>query len=105
MSVGEQSKTTSEYYTTQGWLLDDLVLSGPRFQHAPRVSAFLPPAQLLDTIAEHEKNGIPLVIDGWQNHPAWPKETFTLEWLEQNAAKQSAYFTILDAFEELDTSI
>lgn len=65
--------------STTSWTADSLLHSGPNFQPIPRVSAFSP--GLSDAIATHLERGMPLVIEGWHEHPKWPKEIFDLKYL------------------------
>jgi hypothetical protein len=87
----EEGSAKDTPYSTFGWDPENIVASGTRFRHAPRVSASMPRDEMLATIAEHEKSGVPLVIEGWHQHPDWPGELFTLDWLEQHAPQQSQY--------------
>ncbi|KIM48921.1 hypothetical protein M413DRAFT_90130 [Hebeloma cylindrosporum] len=64
--------------STRGWSLDLLLETGPNFHDVRRVSITSP--DLRDTIRDvFEVKGRPLVIEGFHQHPQWPKEIFTLE--------------------------
>lgn len=69
--------------STRGWSLNLLLETGPNFHDVRRVSATSP--DLGDTIRNiFEIKGRPLVIEGFHQHPQWPKEMFTLEHFEKN---------------------
>jgi hypothetical protein len=72
--------------STRGWSLDLLLETGPNFHGVHRVSATSP--DLGDTIRNvFEVKGRPLVIEGFHQHPQWPKEMFTLEHFGNNMEK------------------
>lgn len=69
--------------STRGWSLDLLLETGPNFHNVHRVSATSP--DLGNTIRNvFELKGRPLVIEGFHQHPRWPKEMFTLEHFGNN---------------------
>lgn len=62
------------------WSLEHL-LSNTNFRSVRRVSALLPTSRLLHELESHERDGLPLIIEGWHKHPQWPKDLFDMEWL------------------------
>lgn len=69
--------------STRGWSLDLLLETGPNFHDVHRVSATSP--DLGNTIRNvFELKGRPLVIEGFHQHPQWPKKMFTLEHFGNN---------------------
>lgn len=73
--------------STAGWRLDGLLAAGKNFQAVPRVSARLSADELNNAIEKHERDGVPLIIEGWHHVPAWPKILFTPEWLLEHGDK------------------
>lgn len=69
--------------SAKGWSLQKLIAAGKRFKQVPRVSASA--HSLSAEIAKHE--GIPLIIDGWHNHPGWRKDRFNIDWFGQHGVK------------------
>lgn len=79
--VAERPRSKT-FVSSKGWTVDTLVGRGPRFQKVPRVSARSP--RLFSKIKEHERSGIPLIIQGWHKHGKWPKEMFTVDWFREH---------------------
>jgi hypothetical protein len=79
---------SSDPYTTKGWSLDGLLDSGPRFKRVPRISATSGLNELFLKVVEHENKGIPLIIEGWQDRPEWPRNLFDLDWLKETHGSQ-----------------
>jgi hypothetical protein len=71
------SSNSRGFITSKGWTLDKLIASGESFYQVPRVSASIP--DLTFSIEEHERSGLPLIIEAWHEHPKWPKDLFTPE--------------------------
>jgi hypothetical protein len=71
------SSNSRGFITSKGWTLDKLIASGESFNEVPRVSASNP--DLTSSVEEHERSGIPLIIEAWHKHPKWPKDLFTPE--------------------------
>ncbi|KAH7912236.1 hypothetical protein BJ138DRAFT_1084054 [Hygrophoropsis aurantiaca] len=90
------------FVTTKDWTLQNLVECAPHFRCIPRVS--LQDPNLYKTIDYHEKEGIPLIIEGWQNHHKWPKDMFTLEWLREHG-DQNAYARNIHTWTDLKLSL
>ena len=63
--------------STKGWTLDSLIKSNGNFCAVERVPARSD--ALLDIVKKHERNGVPLVIEGFHEHKKWPANMFTLE--------------------------
>ncbi|KAF9052926.1 hypothetical protein BJ165DRAFT_1340122 [Panaeolus papilionaceus] len=63
--------------STRGWSFDNLLAQSSNFLPVERVS--FDSADLLTVIRDSEKNGTPLVIQGFHRHIKWPKSMFTLE--------------------------
>jgi hypothetical protein len=74
----------SKIISSKDWTVDALVKRGPRFQKVPRVSATAPIPQLCSAIEHHERNGIPLIIEGWHRHRKWDKKLFTVDWFREH---------------------
>jgi hypothetical protein len=68
--------------TSAGWSLNGLIAQGHRFREIPRVS--VTDKNLDATIRDHESSGVPLVIQGMQEHQAWPTAMFDIQWLCDN---------------------
>ena len=68
--------------TTKQWTFEYLV--GLGMEPIERVAATSSPEQLHDAIRKYEDEGIPMIIDKWEETSAWPKgdsELFSIEWL------------------------
>ncbi|EIN07219.1 hypothetical protein PUNSTDRAFT_71453, partial [Punctularia strigosozonata HHB-11173 SS5] len=68
--------------STKGWVLEELVRDSSNFQHVLRVRCNDP--NLLVIIEDHERRAEPFIIEGWHEHPQWPRELFTVDWLLAN---------------------
>ncbi|KAF9227649.1 hypothetical protein BS17DRAFT_774094 [Gyrodon lividus] len=68
--------------TTLGWDINAIIASSPNFHRMGRVHYSSPAASI--GINEYEKDGVPLIIQGWHRHPRWPKSMFNVEWLQKN---------------------
>lgn len=62
---------------------------GTSFQPVPRVS--VSSSDLDNMIAKHEKCGIPLIVEGWHEHPSWSKDLFSLDYLLEEFANDRKY--------------
>ncbi|KAH8116845.1 hypothetical protein DFH11DRAFT_1505692, partial [Phellopilus nigrolimitatus] len=77
--------------TTEGWTLDGLLALGARMQRVPRVSALQSAVRLEKIIREHEASGMPLIIEGWDKTPHWPRDgLFSFEWLLEHGDERIA---------------
>ncbi|KAF8559799.1 hypothetical protein OG21DRAFT_1402382 [Imleria badia] len=70
--------------TTLGWEINALVASSPNFHQVERVHFTSPNAKVGVIIPKVERDGIPLIIAGWNRHPRWPKSLFHIDWLRKN---------------------
>lgn len=73
------------------WTADSLVESGCNFSHVPRISATLSPAVLLANVREHEKTGVPLIIEDWHQCSGWNKELFSMEGFVGDKTQSESY--------------
>ncbi|KAL4067881.1 hypothetical protein J3A83DRAFT_4096483 [Scleroderma citrinum] len=78
---GSQDGVCQPRITTRGWSLNELVESSPNFRRVPRTHYSAP--SLKASMSEHEIDGTPLIIYGWNRHPRWLK-TFDINWLKTN---------------------
>ncbi|KAI0374859.1 hypothetical protein BV20DRAFT_397091 [Pilatotrama ljubarskyi] len=74
--------------TTRGWDVAALCRDFKSFEHVRRVSALSEPAELLKTLENYERDGLPLIIDNWDKHSKWPADVFNIDWLLQTAGDQ-----------------
>ncbi|KAF8911972.1 hypothetical protein CPB84DRAFT_1700931, partial [Gymnopilus junonius] len=63
--------------STIGWTLDALLGHSPNFIATKRISAAS--EDLAKILQDYERRGEPLVVEGYQSHPKWPRELFTME--------------------------
>ncbi|KZT26417.1 hypothetical protein NEOLEDRAFT_1155897 [Neolentinus lepideus HHB14362 ss-1] len=71
--------------TTKGWSLDDLINYSVQFRSVRRVSATkLSPKELDHEITRFEKEGLPLIIEGYHQREGWLKNEFGVGWLLQH---------------------
>jgi hypothetical protein len=73
------------------WTVESLVTSSSNFIQVPRVSASLSPTVLLTKVLEHEKTGVPLIIDGWHKRPDWDNELFSMEGFVSDRTQSKSY--------------
>jgi hypothetical protein len=90
----EATANSSTPLTSRGWTLRNLVDQHENFKDVVRISAHASSAELLDAISDHERNGTPLVIEGYHTLPDWPREQFTLEFLERCAEPRTSSFLL-----------
>ena len=58
---------------------DDTISLGPPFVKIPRIS-YLDSQQVSNSILDFVvKQGLPLAIEGWSNHPNWDQNLFSLD--------------------------
>lgn len=87
--------------STSGWTLDSLTSSSQTFRAVDRIPAIS--SQLSEVIKNHERAGLPLVIEGFHRHEKWPTKMFTIEGFEEYsesrgicyASEQSPEYLIL----------
>jgi hypothetical protein len=63
--------------STKGWTLNSLINKSINFHRVSRVSVLSD--TMLQFIDDHEKSGVPLVIEGCHKHPMWSTDEFTLD--------------------------
>ncbi|TFK55099.1 hypothetical protein OE88DRAFT_1805491 [Heliocybe sulcata] len=84
MSANSQPEPPPEGgITTRDWSVDKLLdRYSERFRSVRRVSALtLSQKELEDEIARFEKEGRPLIIEGYHRKEEWPTERFGVDWL------------------------
>lgn len=65
--------------STRNWTLKTILDQAPNFYAVDRVSATSDALDLTEAVTHHEREGIPLVIEGVHKHPEWPQHVFTLD--------------------------
>jgi hypothetical protein len=70
--------------STFGWDIKSIIDSSPNFHPVQRVHYTSPNAKVEIVIPEVERDGNPLIINGWNRHPRWPKSLFNIDWLRKN---------------------
>jgi hypothetical protein len=88
--------------TTVGWDLNKLHSEHDNFQHVPRIHAGAPMYELLAKIDEHERTGVPLVIEGFHTLETWPSATFSLETLQRYSEHESALDSVTSDLPEVN---
>ena len=77
--------------TTKQWTFEYLV--GLGMEPIERVAATSGLEQLHDAIRKYEDEGIPMIIDKWEETSAWPKgdsELFSIEWLLEHGEQSKS---------------
>ncbi len=69
------------------WTLRRLLDQSSHFIAVPRISASSP--QLAETLEAYERDGKPLIIEDWHEHPKWPRELFNIDWLLKKSGEDS----------------
>lgn len=88
----QDGPSTKKTLTTKGWSMEFLLAQGDNFEQVPRVSAL----ELdMDRISDYNDIDTPLVIEGWHNHPKWPKDLFTIDKFRE-LSKDSSECTVSD---------
>ncbi|OJT06140.1 hypothetical protein TRAPUB_3075 [Trametes pubescens] len=87
--TSSSSKFALPRITAKDWSAPDLCSKYDSFKPVRRVSACAKPEVLSQALVDYERDGIPLVIEQWNQHPNWPKEIFSLEWLLQTSGDKS----------------
>jgi hypothetical protein len=70
--------------STEGWTLESLVMLSENFHPIERVKATGPHEDIQRAIIQYEEEGIPMIIEGWQEHEKWPKDLFTLDFFREH---------------------
>lgn len=73
------------------WTLEGILKKGSRLKLVPRVSA-LDQEAMTKAIKEHERSGVPLIIEGWHKHRGWEAGLLDIEWLLRNKGNEGKYF-------------
>jgi hypothetical protein len=76
--------------STKGWSLDSLISSSRNFYPVDRVPASS--SELSQFIKDHERNGLPLVVEGFHRHNSWPTKMFTLEGFEEHSKSSGNHY-------------
>lgn len=71
----------TNYLTTKGWNLKELVESSSNFEEVARISALETPDTLLSKIKFYEASGRPFIIQDWHRKEDWDPQLFGLQWL------------------------
>ena len=82
--------------STKGWSLDSLISSSPNFYAVDRVR--VTSSELSQIIGDHERRGLPLVIEGFHNHKNWPTTMFTIDGFNENS--ESSGIDVFESFPE-----
>ena len=77
------------HITAKDWSASSLCREHTRFKEVRRVSALSDPEIIARALGDYEEDGIPLIIEDWNKHPAWPQDIFSLEWLLKTAGHES----------------
>ncbi|KAI0780970.1 hypothetical protein BD413DRAFT_463733, partial [Trametes elegans] len=72
--------------TSQGWNVEELCSKFENFKPVRRAHACS--ESLAATLLGYERDGIPLIVDHWDEHPAWPQDIFSLEWLLRTSGEK-----------------
>lgn len=67
--------------STREWTFADLLKQGERFHPVPRSK--WTSEDLESRMKQYEESGAPFVIEGWNQHPRWPKKTFDVDFCRQ----------------------
>ncbi|KZT11347.1 uncharacterized protein LAESUDRAFT_642015 [Laetiporus sulphureus 93-53] len=76
----ESALIVNSSITAKGWKLERLLQKGKNFVNIRRVS-MEHPEMVRKAIDEHEREGVPLVIQDWHKHAQWAKQIFDADWL------------------------
>ncbi|PSR76049.1 hypothetical protein PHLCEN_2v8711 [Hermanssonia centrifuga] len=71
------------------WTLRRLLEQSSHFTAVPRISASSP--QLAETLEAYERDGKPLIIEDWHEHPKWPRELFNIDWLLKKSGEDTLW--------------
>lgn len=100
-SMGEMPSVLSTPLPTgippSQWEVKSMVKSSNNFNHVPRISASVSVNALLDKVREHEKSGVPLIIEGWHKRPDWDHALFSMTGFVADST-QSEYLISIHTF-------
>ena len=74
-----QSNGAVTMASTINWTLQRILDQAPNFYEVDRIAATSGTSNLTEAITHHEREGLPLVIEGVHKHPDWPQHVFTLD--------------------------
>ena len=77
-----------DFISTAGWTFDGLLVAGQRFREVPRIS--IDSDNLQAVLDEHEKSGVPLIVEGLHNRPEWPRDIFNPDWFSAHGQQSTS---------------
>ena len=84
------------YISTEGWSVQHLLDIGRKnFREVERVKASLPIEELRNKILDNEEKGIPLIVEGWHEHPDWDKDNMSMQYFLGQAAEGMCIYLLL----------
>jgi len=92
MIGGKPPPKSRRFITSKEWILDELIAAGESFCGIPRVSAS--DSNLAFSIEEHERTGVPLIIEAWHTHPRWPTDLFTVQSFCANSPHGAIFYQL-----------
>ena len=79
--MGARSDESSKrFVSSKDWTLENLMAQNPQFRQVQRVSS-LEPDRVATALMDHERLGIPVIIEHLNRNPKWPKDMFNVDWL------------------------
>lgn len=82
----------SWFPSTKDWSFPELLSKGRRFKAIKRVHHGAGGSSGSNEADEAELGGIPIIIEGWDDHALWPRDMFNVEWLIRNHGAEGAHF-------------
>ena len=76
--------------TTVGWSLSNILESSNAFLPVPRIACNK--VDMQTEIDNHEKSGVPVIIEGLHEHTKWPKELFNIDSFKQEVKGEVGSF-------------
>lgn len=93
-SMSRTAVDVSPKISSKDWTLASL-MNRSNFKAVQRVSALLPPEQLLLVLERYERKGEPLIIEGWHDHANWLKDLFDIDWLLKHCGHHSTHLYLM----------
>ncbi|KAJ7172338.1 hypothetical protein C8R46DRAFT_145191 [Mycena filopes] len=82
-------RNPSTMSSCKDWTLDSLLAQSPNFVAVPHIHWSPSVRTGLEIQIQKHPHGVPLVVSGLHNHPDWPGNKFTPEWLERHHGRDT----------------
>ncbi|KZS96495.1 hypothetical protein SISNIDRAFT_407599 [Sistotremastrum niveocremeum HHB9708] len=95
----------SSFLSTRGWSFPELLGQGSRFKAIKRVHHASGGSSGSNEADEAEMGGIPIIVEGWDDHTLWPREMFSADWLIRNHGAEAIKVRNIRTYAETEVQL